>query len=60
MGSFQAQFWAHNCLLDVTEVLEQLEYDISMFADDTEIYAAIYNNIADSQRLQADLNSLTT
>ena len=44
-------------LVHVDDIPEQVECNISMFADDTKIYTAI-KTIADSQRLQADLNSL--
>ena len=44
-------------LLYVNDIPEQVKCNISMFADDTKIYTAI-KNVADSQRLQADLNSL--
>ena len=44
-------------LLYVNEIPEQIECNISMFADDTKVYTAV-KDIADSQRLQADLNSL--
>ena len=41
----------------VNDIPEQVEYNISMFADDTKIYTAV-KDIADTQRLQADLKSL--
>ena len=44
-------------LLYVNDIPEQIECNISMFADDTKIYTAV-KDIADSQRLQADLDSL--
>ena len=44
-------------LLYVNDIVEHVKCNISMFADDTKIYTAI-TNVADSQRLQADLNSL--
>ena len=39
------------------DIPEQVECNISMFADDTKIYTAV-KDIADSQWLQVDLNSL--
>ena len=44
-------------LVYVNDIPEQVECNISMFADDTKIYTAV-KGIADTQRLQADLNSL--
>ena len=44
-------------LVYVNDIPEQVECNISMFADDTKIYTAV-KDIADTQRLQADLNSL--
>ena len=44
-------------LVYVNDIPEQVECSISMFADDTKIYTTV-KDIADSQRLQADLNSL--
>ena len=44
-------------LVYVNDILEQVECNISMFADDTKIYTTV-KSIADSQRLQTDLNSL--
>ena len=44
-------------LLYVNDIPEHIECNISMFADDTKIYTAV-KDIADSQRLQADLDSL--
>ena len=44
-------------LIYVNDIPEQVECNISMFADDTKIYTAV-KTIANSQRLQADLNSL--
>ena len=52
----KAQFWAL-CYFYVNDIPEQVECNISMFADDTKLYNAI-KDIADTQRLQADLNSL--
>ena len=44
-------------LLYVNDIPEQVECNISMFADDTKIYTAV-KDIADLQRLQGDLNLL--
>ena len=44
-------------LLYVNDIPEQVECDISMFADDTKIHTSV-KNIADSRRLQTDLNLL--
>ena len=44
-------------LLYINDILELVKCNISMFADDTKIYTAM-KSIADSQKLQADLNSL--
>ena len=44
-------------LVYANDIPEQVECNISMFADDTKIYSAV-KDIADTQRLQADLNSL--
>ena len=44
-------------LVYINDIPEQVECNISMFADDTKIYTAV-KSVADSQRLQTDLNSL--
>ena len=44
-------------LLYVNDIPEQIECNISMFADDAKIYTAV-KDIADSRRLQADLDLL--
>ena len=44
-------------LVYINDIPEQVECNISMFADDTKIYTAV-KSAADSQRLQTDLNSL--
>jgi len=44
-------------LIYINDIPEQVQCNISMFADDTKIYTAV-KDIADSQRLQADPNLL--
>jgi len=44
-------------LLYINDIPEQVECDIIFFADDTKIYTSV-KSIADSRRLQTDLNSL--
>ena len=44
-------------LVYINDIPEQVECNISLFADDTKIYTAV-KSIADSQKLQTDLNSL--
>ena len=44
-------------LVYINDIPEQVECNISMFADDTKIYTVV-KSIADSQRPQAELNSL--
>ena len=44
-------------LVYINDIPEQVECNISIFANDTKIYTAV-KSIADSQRLQTDLNSL--
>ena len=52
---WKAQLWN---FLSVNDIPNHVGCSISMFADDTKIYATI-KEISDSYRLQPDLNSLT-